>query len=227
MNIEFLDLKNINNKKIIFDLSSKNNFYVQDIQFTIDYCIEDLLDLVNNHEILKKNEEGIKDYNKSVKEIVEYNKQFDFKCIVIKISKVVGFLIYQKIINNDRHVINYFLIDKEYQNKGYGKLLMNKFLDIVPKPHIIDVDIFKNEKRMIKFYNKFGFYTKDQHKLFNMNIIDFSEKHYLSSDNTIKLYKCEDVKYDDKFMEIYNNIDSDEKKQLLHQYINIMKSFNR
>lgn len=60
--------------------------------------------------------------------------------------------------NDDKGVIDYFVILKEYQGKGYGKALMDKALETFNEKNIKDIElhvVYGNDA--VKFYEKYGF----------------------------------------------------------------------
>lgn len=60
--------------------------------------------------------------------------------------------------NNDKGVIDYFVVLKEYQGKGYGKALMDKALATFKERNIKDIElhvVYGNDA--IDFYEKYGF----------------------------------------------------------------------
>jgi len=120
----------------------------------------------------------------SIKEFYETKDKFkdtDFKGLFyIDNKKVVGFIIYQ-FIYKVYIKVDFMLIDKDFQNKGYGKQLINKIIDI--KPSFIVVECEENTKNY--YINKCDFFEitkknfKDLHTISENEIlchIDFIKR---------------------------------------------------
>lgn len=55
--------------------------------------------------------------------------------------------------------IDHFATGVEQRNKGIGKLILNKFIDRVDKPILLEVELPTSDinERRIKFYERVGF----------------------------------------------------------------------
>jgi GNAT superfamily N-acetyltransferase len=123
-----IDFDNINHFNYIMKLAKRNNYYQ--------------LQLFSS----------IKDYYKTNGSLrVDY---VDFKGLFyIENKKVLGFIIYQ-FVEKVYIKVDFMLIDKEFQNKGYGKQLINKVISI--KPTFIVIECEENTKDYyIKNFNFF------------------------------------------------------------------------
>ncbi len=82
------------------------------------------------------------------------NYNFD---IIIKEEKLIGFLLWWE-FDNLRY-IEYFATAERIRNKGYGKLIMEKFIKRSQKPILLEVELPESviKKRRINFYERLGF----------------------------------------------------------------------
>jgi len=119
--------------------------------------------------------EGIKHCASSEQTLVEAtlnNNLENVKAIYLN-KKLIGMLYYY-LINNDKTVwINRLMIDKKYQNKGYGKLTFKKILNSVIKkynPEKVEVSI--SNPILLNLKDKMGF-----KKLNNKRSEQFYKKH--------------------------------------------------
>jgi len=129
-----IDFNNINHINYIMKLAKRNNYYQLEL-----LC-------------------SIKGYYKTKDKF----KDTDFKGLFyIDNKKVVGFIIYQ-FISKVYIKVDFMLIDKDFQNKNYGKQLINKIIDI--KPSFIVVECEENTKNY--YINKCDFFeiTKNNFK---------------------------------------------------------------
>lgn len=63
-------------------------------------------------------------------------------------------------LTNDarRIYLHHFGIKKEYQNKGYGKLLLKDSIDFAKEKNLqIKLEVHRENLKSIKFYEKYGF----------------------------------------------------------------------
>lgn len=97
-------------------------------------------------------------------DISEYVTKLFEKATINKIiwnGKLIAFIAYY---DNDKEKTNAFLsmiaVDPEYQNKGYGKILLNKAICQLKKKGFtnFNLQVLKGNIKAINFYNKFGFH---------------------------------------------------------------------
>ena len=135
-----IDFDNINHINYIKKLAKRNKFYERELNASIEY-----------------------EYIPKKKDNVECKGLF-----YIDNKKVIGFIIYQ-FVGKGYIKVDFMLIDKDFQNKGYGKQLINKIIDIKPTFIVIECD-----KKTKKYYIK------------NFNFFE------INMDNLIK-YDCENI----------------------------------
>lgn len=89
-----------------------------------------------------------------VKLFKNLNYNFD---IIIKEEKLIGLLLWWE-FDNLRY-IEYFATAKRIRNKGFGKLIIEKFIKRSQKPILLEVELPKSEikQRRINFYERLGF----------------------------------------------------------------------
>lgn len=112
--------------------------------------------------VFKSQKNNIETVYKSLREARIY------KCwkptVIIIDGEYIGFIMYGFWKNeppNGRVWLDRFMIDKNYQNKGYGKILMPLILDKLKKEYNcskIYLSVYDNNKIAINFYKNFGFY---------------------------------------------------------------------
>ncbi len=83
------------------------------------------------------------------------NYNFD---IYIEDGKLIGFLVWWE-FDNLRY-IEYFATTEQIRNKGFGKLIMEKFIARNQKPIILEVELPNSDlrERRINFYERLGFH---------------------------------------------------------------------
>jgi ribosomal protein S18 acetylase RimI-like enzyme len=62
-----------------------------------------------------------------------------------------------------RGYIHHLAVDPDYQNKGYGKIIMDEIIELFrdKKVHKIHLFIQKTNKQVVDFYNKLGWEIRD------------------------------------------------------------------
>ncbi|HIC87772.1 MAG TPA: GNAT family N-acetyltransferase [Aquificae bacterium] len=78
----------------------------------------------------------------------------------------LGFITYYKVLD-EIHILN-FVIKKNYQNKGYGKLLLKMFLYLYENKTFF-LEVFKDNIKAINLYKKFNFKIIGERKNFYKN----------------------------------------------------------
>jgi GNAT superfamily N-acetyltransferase len=145
LNIVDIDFKKKEHKILIKTLSTKNNYHEGDILVSLKDM--KFLKLYAKHQD-KQLEKMVNDMSN---ENVFYEDDDKYRGWLIFIgTKAIGFLMYFS--NEYLDVLHFLLIDKPYQNKGYGSMLFKYFLVYSTKPIIkiaqSDID---------GYYEKFGF----------------------------------------------------------------------
>lgn len=146
-----IDFDNINHINYIKKLAKRNKFY----EIEIDY--------------------SIKEEYKPKKDDIEIKGLF-----YIDNKKVIGFITYQY-VGKLYIKVDFMLIDKDFQNKGYGKQLINKIISIKPAFIVIECDK-KTKEYYIKNFNFFeiikeNFKKNPEDECENKNMCVF---HYLT-----------------------------------------------
>ena len=77
--------------------------------------------------------------------------------ILIDNNQLIGFLLWWDL--EWFRYIDHFATSKQLRNKGYGKLILEKFIKNNDKPILLEVELPASElnKRRIKFYERIGF----------------------------------------------------------------------
>lgn len=76
-------------------------------------------------------------------------------------------IIFRKVENKCNHIkgkINILLVDKDYQGKGVGKLLVDRFIEYNKKNDSKNIYLYTNDISNYTFYDKIGF-----EKMFTIN----------------------------------------------------------
>ena len=139
-----IDFTNTNHLNYISKLSKRNNFYPEQLHVKMfrKYQTNHGYAMIKNEMDLFINEKYRKGY------------------FLIENKKVIGFILYQK-VENVYAKLDFLLIDKNYQNKGFGTVLYH-ILDnecITNKLQFLIVECDKNSR---KYYeNKFNFIDID------------------------------------------------------------------
>lgn len=89
------------------------------------------------------------------------NQHYHFD-IIIDNNKFIGLLLWWDL--KTHRYIDHFAVKEQHRNKGFGKLILEKFKDLNSKPIILEVELpnSKINKRRIKFYQRIGFHL-NQH----------------------------------------------------------------
>jgi GNAT superfamily N-acetyltransferase len=141
-----IDFDNINHINYIMKLAKRNNYYQLQLLSSIE-------------EYYKTNGSLRVDY-------------VDFKGLFyIENKKVLGFIIYQ-FIDKQYIKVDFMLIDKSFQNKGYGKQLINKVISI--RPSFIVIECEKDTKDY--YIKNFNFFELRKDNLKNPKDISENER---------------------------------------------------
>lgn len=167
--MNFIEI-NFNNEKhtsYIYQLSKRNNFYLNDIGSW----------LYSKNEKSTFNNWNLYYLNNNNPNIIKFPYWKGLLCILDK--KIIGFIIYY-----ERHYINdignflsieFMLIDKLYQRNGYGKLIIEYLKEKYDDKNYISVCI-ENKNKYIDFYKNIGFIevSKSNNKLCSKHYKEFS-----------------------------------------------------
>lgn len=91
---------------------------------------------------------------------------------------VVGLAAVEHIPENepyDRHWVPRFMIDEQFQGKGYGKKAMDKIIAMISKHEDCErvrLSVVPENHAAIRFYKSIGFVETDE-KLENENVMDY------------------------------------------------------
>lgn len=102
---------------------------------------------------------GSSDTKKQVKRMIERNPRL---CFVGKIDKkIVGVVMGG--FDGRRGYVHHLAVDPDYQNKGFGKLIMEELMERFKKLKIHKVHLFveKRNEKVINFYNNLGWNLRD------------------------------------------------------------------
>ena len=166
-NIIRIDYSNDLHLKCIWKLSKNNNFYKEDMRGILygDPSLE-IEKFEKNNNIKLTDDKKIILYNATQQKmndnLKEYNGRKEYYGLFIcNNKKPIGYILYYLRKNNIEVDITFILIDKKYQNQGYGTILINKVKEILSdiKP-IIYLKI--DDNNLEKYYNKLKFYTLDK-----------------------------------------------------------------
>ena len=166
-NIIRIDYTNDLHLKCIWKLSKNNNFYKEDMRGILygDPSLE-IEKFEKNNNIKLTDDKKIILYNATQQKmndnLKEYNGRKEYYGLFIcNNKKPIGYILYYLRKNNIEVDITFILIDKKYQNQGYGTILINKVKEILSdiKP-IIYLKI--DDNNLEKYYNKLKFYTLDK-----------------------------------------------------------------
>jgi GNAT superfamily N-acetyltransferase len=175
MNIETIDYDNKRHKTLIMTLSKKNNYYYDEFKVHILQEIPSICQLLFTEEHNKKILMNMNAF---------YSKEKNYKGYIMFIKKVaIGFIMYYD--NDNYNIINYLLIDKDYQLKGCGKALLKYFLKKSNNKIIEANQVLDNS---VEFYIKNGF--KENYELMD-ELIDEEKIKILKELTITKLLKNE------------------------------------
>lgn len=105
--------------------------------------------------------------------IEEYIKREDvvFRVLFLE-KKLIGYYSFSKIF--DEGNINNIAVDKYYQSKGFGKMLIEDMLNMTKKYNInaLTLEVADNNNRAIGLYKKYGFIEEGRRKKYYNNKYD-------------------------------------------------------
>lgn len=170
-----INLKFEPHKQIIMKLCTMNKFYEDDMyielyrtfhprykDFYLKFKTEDYINKATNEFL--KNFDGLDSFGDFM--YIEENGK----------KKIIGFLIYNIDQKTRESTLLYLLVDRKYQNKGYGSELVKKHIDHFYKNEIrISIVKCKNDK-LKNFYKKFGY---DEHSKYHKYFMYNHDSDYL------------------------------------------------
>ena len=86
-----------------------------------------------------------------------------FEKAIYNNDDLIGFAVWAFDEENKEYWIAAIMIDEKYQNKGYGKIIMDEIIELFrdKKVHKIHLFIQKTNKQVIDFYNKLAWEIRD------------------------------------------------------------------
>ena len=100
---------------------------------------------------------------------------FEFK------KKIIGFLIEQRCLD-EISILN-VAVDKKYQNNGFGKKIINEYLNLIPSKSVVFLEVNKNNFIARKIYTDLNFKEVDSRKNYYNNIEDALIMKYVKKSN--------------------------------------------
>lgn len=104
------------------------------------------------------------------------NKIYSFPYVLYKGDQIIGYTNCWYYCN-ELHIGN-FAIKKEFQQKGYGKFLMEKIFEIFPDYKLALLEVGISNKAAINLYEKFGF-----------KILSTRKSYYANGEDAFIMYK--------------------------------------
>ena len=96
-------------------------------------------------------------------------------------KKIIGFLIEQRCLD-EISILN-LAVDKKYQNNGFGKNIINEYLNLIPSKSIVFLEVNKNNFIARKIYTDLNFKEVDSRKNYYNNIEDALIMKYVKNSN--------------------------------------------
>tara|TARA_Y100000748_G_C15272334_1_gene401200 strand:+ start:182 stop:622 length:441 start_codon:yes stop_codon:yes gene_type:complete len=96
-------------------------------------------------------------------------------------KKVIGFLIEQRCLG-EISILN-LAVDKKYQNNGFGKNIINEYLNLIPSKSVVFLEVNKNNFIARKIYTDLNFKEVDSRKNYYNNIEDALIMKYVKNSN--------------------------------------------
>ena len=95
------------------------------------------------------------------------NKSYSFPYVLIVNGDLVGYCVCWY-FENELHIGN-FAVDKKYQGKGFGKILMQKIFELFPEYNQALLEVNHSNNIAINLYLKFGFEVLTTKKSYYVN----------------------------------------------------------
>ena len=137
-----------------------------------------------------------------VKKMMEfYDSEMPFSILIIeKENKFVGFLTHWNL--TDFIFVEHFAISPEFRNGGYGRNVMELFIEKTDKPILLEVELPDNDlaMRRIGFYQRIGFNLWEN--------IEYSQPEYIKGSGAIpmKLMSFGKLEVEKNFAEIKRKV---------------------
>ena len=96
-------------------------------------------------------------------------------------KKIIGFLIEQRCLG-EISILN-LAVDKKYQNNGFGKNIINEYLNLIPSKSVVFLEVNKNNFIARKIYTDLNFKEVDSRKNYYNNIEDALIMKYVKNSN--------------------------------------------
>ena len=96
-------------------------------------------------------------------------------------KKIIGFLIEQRCLD-EISILN-LAVDKKYQNNGFGKKIINEYLNLIPSKSVVFLEVNKNNFIARKIYTDLNFKEVDSRKNYYNNIEDALIMKYVKKSN--------------------------------------------
>jgi len=96
-------------------------------------------------------------------------------------KKIIGFLIEQRCLD-EISILN-LAVDKKYQNNGFGKNIINEYLNLIPSKSVVFLEVNKNNFIARKIYTDLNFKEVDSRKNYYNNIEDALIMKYVKNSN--------------------------------------------
>ena len=156
MSIIPINFNNMNHKQIVMKLCKRNKFYEDDI-YTEIYRetppkIQNLMMMLGIEAEMKM--------NKLLYETYENVVSYGYFMIDKQESRnaVVGFSIYNIENTRTRSELMFIMVDKDYQNRGFGTSLLKHYLNIIDNEKLFSrVKCDKTDDLIQKWYKKNGY----------------------------------------------------------------------
>ena len=96
-------------------------------------------------------------------------------------KKIIGFLIEQRCLD-EISILN-LAVDEKYQNNGFGKKIINEYLNLIPSKSVVYLEVNKNNFIARKIYTDLNFKEVDSRKNYYNNIEDALIMKYVKKSN--------------------------------------------
>ena len=96
-------------------------------------------------------------------------------------KKIIGFLIEQRCLD-EISILN-LAVDKKYQNNGFGKNIINEYLNLIPSKSVVFLEVNKNNFIARKIYTDLNFKEVGLRKNYYNNIEDALIMKYVKNSN--------------------------------------------
>lgn len=91
-------------------------------------------------------------------------------CFVLEIDKLIGAVLGG--FDGRRGWIHHLAVLPDFQNRGYGKLLLNEVISAFEKDNIVKIklEVVDTNKKIIEFYNHLGWDLRPELTTMSMNL---------------------------------------------------------